>query len=234
MSKLIDLTGQQFGLVTIIGMAEKHSKHHRRWHCECACGKRYTILGKNVSRQRGIPKSCGCAEKNRGGKAKTREYSIWSKMKARCYDANMDNYRYYGALGTYVCERWRESFLAFLADMGVAPSSEHTLDRINTKGSYTCGKCDECVSRSCVFNCRWATKYIQHRNQRSNRYYTHDGKTLILKDWARLRNIRYLTLWQRLAAGWDFPTAIETPTRLTKKYRSNLSTDSDTRHTETG
>jgi hypothetical protein len=45
------------------------------------------------------------------------------------------------------------------------------------------------------------------------RYYTHDGKTLILKDWAREVGIRYLTLWQRLATGWSFADAISTPLR---------------------
>jgi hypothetical protein len=142
------------------------------------------------------------------GLSTTREYSVWSKMRLRCYYPLSPNYKHYGALGTYVCHRWRDSFLSFLADMGVAPTTKHTLDRIDTHGSYTCGKCQECQAKKQPVNCRWVTKDVQHRNQKSNRYYTHDGKTLILKDWARLAGIPYLTLWNRLNTGVPFAEAI--------------------------
>ncbi|MBC7771067.1 MAG: hypothetical protein H7210_01100 [Pyrinomonadaceae bacterium] len=82
------------------------------------------------------------------------------------------------------------------------------MDRINTHGHYTCGKCEECKANDAPANCRWATKAEQVRNQASNRYYTHDGKTLILKDWARLSGINYLTLWNRLNVGMAFADAI--------------------------
>src|SRR6185436_20334627 len=97
------------------------------------------------------------------GLSSTREYSIWARMLDRCYREAHDNYKYYGALGTYVCQRWRESVAAFIEDMGVSPA-KHTLDRINTNGHYTCGKCDECKSKDQPANCRWATKAEQSRN----------------------------------------------------------------------
>jgi hypothetical protein len=145
---------------------------------------------------------------NQQGLSTSREYSIWSKMRLRCYYKLNPNYRHYGELGVYVCARWRDNFLAFLEDMSKPPTAKHTLDRIDTNGSYTCGKCEECVQTKQPANCRWATKGEQSRNQKSNRFYSHEGQTLILKDWARLKGIPYLTLWNRLKRGVPFAEAV--------------------------
>src|SRR5208337_4757307 len=52
----------------------------------------------------------------------------WRGMLQRCLDPKHNSYRYYGARGITVCERWR-SFENFIADVGVRPSSDHTLER---------------------------------------------------------------------------------------------------------
>ena len=216
--RLIDLTGKRFGKLTVLEMADRVGQH-QRWLCRCDCGKTLPVIGKNL--RCGASRSCGCAHLKQGGLSTTREYAIWSKMLLRCYREENDNYRFYGAKGVYVCRRWRESFTAFFEDMGQVPSRKHSLDRKNSEGSYTCGKCEECRERGQPANCRWVTKAVQARNQRSNRYYTHDGKTLILKDWARLTGIKYLTLWNRLKSGMPFEVAI-TPGHFNNKELRRL------------
>lgn len=200
-----DLTGQRFGkwLVTERDYSRKRLVW---WKCRCDCGKESIVNSSNL--QQGKSRSCGCDRLTQNNLSTTREYAIWSKMLLRCYGEKNDNYRYYGGRGVYVCRRWRESFLDFREDMGLAPSAEHTLDRIESTGHYTCGHCEECEANGQPANCRWATKDIQVRNQRSNRYYEHDGKRMILKDWARESGIKYLTLWNRLKQGVPFDVAI--------------------------
>lgn len=81
------------------------------------------------------------------------EYSVWAGMKQRCFNPKAPSYRYYGGRGITVCQRWRESFAAFVADMGPRPSPEHSIDRINNDGNYEPG------------NCRWTTWDVQANNR---------------------------------------------------------------------
>lgn len=57
MSRLIDLTGQRFGMLMVMYRAEKHGKHIY-WHCKCDCGVEKDICGDNL--RHGKTKSCGC------------------------------------------------------------------------------------------------------------------------------------------------------------------------------
>ena len=88
-----------------------------------------------------------------GRRVSTPEYRSWQMMKNRCHNPKARDYAYYGGRGISVCKRWRESYEAFLADMGRRPSALHTLDRIKGSKNYTPG------------NCRWATRQEQARNR---------------------------------------------------------------------
>jgi hypothetical protein len=121
-------------------------------------------------------------------------------MKCRCYNPKDINYLRYGGRGITVCDRWRDSFTNFLADMGECPK-RLTLDRIDNDGNYEAG------------NCRWATPKQQQRNKRYNLVLTHNGRTQCLKAWAEETGLNYNTLHGRLRNGWSVSEALTTPAR---------------------
>ena len=89
------------------------------------------------------------------GGEKTRAYRAWCDMKQRCSNRNKREYKYYGAIGVKVCDRWKDSFINFLGDMGEPSSPDLTLDRYpDNCGNYEPG------------NCRWATWQEQRDNLR--------------------------------------------------------------------
>lgn len=61
MSKLVDITGERFGCLTVIRRDGVTKSGAAAWLCKCDCGQ-YTIAAGNHLRQ-GLVKSCGCARK---------------------------------------------------------------------------------------------------------------------------------------------------------------------------
>ena len=69
MSKLIDLTGQKFGRLTVLHKdSEKITSSGSYWVCQCECGKIKSV--KSSSLRRGEIQSCGCLRNERSKIAK--------------------------------------------------------------------------------------------------------------------------------------------------------------------
>jgi hypothetical protein len=155
--RVIDMAGQSVGNLTVIERVRESEGGKAKWRCLCGCGKETVVTGDRL--RRGRTKSCGCWKgRHRDaifpGRKYRPEYSVWLSMKKRCSNARAHDYSRYGGRGIVVCERWRDSFDAFYADMGQRPSPKHSIDRINNDGNYEPG------------NCRWATAYEQAANSR--------------------------------------------------------------------
>lgn len=131
------------------------------------------------------------------GLRKNAAYAVWCNMKTRCYNPNSTFYADYGGRGITVCQRWRESFTAFYADMGERPDGM-TIERGDNDGAYEPG------------NCYWATRKAQSRNRRGRRYVSANGKTLSLAEWSDLNGVSIGTMWERLRLGWDAEKVVNT------------------------
>jgi hypothetical protein len=86
--------------------------------------------------------------------------AMWKKalqtrtnMLQRCGNPKHPRYATYGGKGITVCEAWKASAHAFIADLGLPPTFAHSLDRIKGEQGYT------------VTNCRWATPEEQSENR---------------------------------------------------------------------
>ena len=207
--------GLIFGTLTVLGVGTpfqlKNGHRHSTSTCRCECGRVADFQNNNL--KTGNTKNCGCLKASRignasrthgatcGGKVSS-EYSTWAMMIQRTCTATCKDYPLYGGRGISVCERWHNSFEAFLEDMGPKPSTRHSIDRINNNGNYEPG------------NCRWVTSVEQANNTRRNRRFMFYGKTMSLAQWCRISAVSPTLARTRLNRGWSDRCAIwEQPKR---------------------
>ena len=161
--RVLDMVGKRFDRLVVESAAGVDRHGHAMWNCICDCGKRTkNIVG--ISLSSGNTQSCGCIRRESWHARKRnpdhpKEYNAWKAMHQRCNNPNNPSYRDYGARGIRVSKRWSgpKGFAHFLADVGLAPSPSHSLDRINPNKNYTAS------------NVRWASVIVQARNRRGVR-----------------------------------------------------------------
>lgn len=179
------------------------------WECLCDCGRTTIVSVANLPN--GHTKSCGCLSSettaNRNtthGLSGSREFTIWTSMKQRCYDPKSVNYERYGMKGIRVCDRWLNSFQNFITDMGRCPEG-CSIDRYPDKnGNYE------------PSNCRWATEFQQRTNRNDNRMVTCDGRTMTAVEWDIEKGFPKGTVVGRLFMGWSAERAVTQPLRRYK------------------
>lgn len=163
----MDLTGQQFGRLTVLQRAEKDKWGGQLWHCRCGCGQTSQVRASNL--RAGTTTSCGCVAKEvkrqrasqhgpghpsfLHGMSHTPEHKAYCSASERCLDVKNKDYPNYGGRG--IDFRF-DSFAQFFAELGVKPEPKrrYSLDRKNTNGHYEPG------------NVRWATYEQQNANRR--------------------------------------------------------------------
>lgn len=183
-----DIKGKRFGRWLVLNKSDSRNGQSS-WLCICDCGNKSVVYLRAL--KTGESKSCGCLKKEvasrfhrRHGAVDTKEYRSWQHAKARCYNKNNEAYPNYGGRGIKMCDKWVEAFENFIADMGLAPSEKHSLDRFpDINGHYEPN------------NCRWATKKEQQNNRRNNHYITYNDETRTMTEWAEFlgENVKYFS-----------------------------------------
>lgn len=131
------------------------------------------------------------------GMTRSIEFRIWAGIKTRCFNRNDPGYVRYGGRGITICDRWKNSFEAFYADVGPKPEWADSIDRIDNNGNYEPG------------NVAWATTKEQANNRRTNRIITYRGVTQTMAQWAEALGLRQGTLRERFRRGWSLEMALE-------------------------
>lgn len=191
-----DRIGEKYGRLEIISFDRREVYTHPKrnyfiyyWNCKCDCGNEKSIRYGALTSGNDI--SCGCVKKARftiHGMVYSSEYKSWRNMTARCFNIKHKFYKNYGGRGITVCEKWLK-FEGFFEDMGIKPSKEYSIDRIDVNGNY------------CKENCRWATRKTQDNNKSDNVAVINtitgeEYSTINLA--AEAINMKYNTLWSKL------------------------------------
>jgi hypothetical protein len=202
--KKLDLTGQTFGMLKVLGY-EKKQGHQSAWRCICECGKESI---KSIGNLRsGRSKSCGClrsittkCNKTRHAMSGTPTYKSWAAMLSRCLNPKSTKYQDYGGRGILVHDAWR-SFDAFLSDVGERPTGT-TLGRIKNDGHYT------------PENCEWQTALEQARNKRNTALFMYEGINATIPEHCARLGLSSSTVRSRVYTyKWPIDAALSKPPR---------------------
>ena len=198
----VNITNQKFGKLYAVKLVSKDKNNRERWLFKCDCGQEKIIDKSSV--KTGKTKSCGCwqLENNKvigitHNKSRTREFKIWLGIKKRCLNKKHSTYKNYGERGIKICDRWKDSFENFLADMGSAPSELYSIDRIDNNGNYE------------PLKCKWVTRKEQNNNTRRNRIVSYKGNNYTLSNLCDKLGLKYQLIYDRVTKlKWKIEEAI--------------------------
>lgn len=190
-----DLSGRRFGFLTAIKLTLVRYRGYAVWLCRCDCGEEIRVPSGRLRNGKRV--RCDKCRSTPGvSRTHLLTYRSWRGMIERCYRPDVAHQRNYAGRGIVVCERWRGSFAAFLADMGERPSRRHSIERIDNDGNYELG------------NCKWALPSEQMRNTRRTIWVDYDGERVRLVELCERLGLGYALVRNRIRLDWPLSRAL--------------------------
>lgn len=179
MPKFNDLTGQQFGRLTVlkkVGISNGLSKHSI-WECLCLCGKITKIVSTSLTRK--LTRSCGCyfietagrnQKKLKNGQSSfnllLHSYKKGAKTRNLCWELSLEEFKLLTKGICYYCGIEPKQYIKRLDLNG--DYLHNGIDRkVNSEGYYK----SNCVS--CCGTCNWLKSNLTEQdfiNQITNIY----------------------------------------------------------------
>ena len=197
-------------LILCCPVVSKKSGNITKWQCDCDCGYKSEIHVSTLSQ--GLIKHCENCRTKRAKREKTTKrrerhglgtgatYISYCRMISRVYNEKHESHIYYKSKNISVCDRWLESYLNFLEDMGERPKGM-TLERIDNNKGYS------------PDNCKWASRIEQQRNRKNTVYIEFNGEKRKLIELIEEKNnhyesvgcpkLTYNLVYSRIKAGWE-------------------------------
>lgn len=215
MAPKLNLVGEKYGRWTVCEEIPERNKNGLvMYKCRCDCGVERVMMGSKL--KRGLSKSCGCwsveltkVRNKTHGLSKHPLYTVWGNMIDRCTNEKLSCYKNYGGRGITYFKEWEDApdkFIKWCEDNGWQRGLE--VDRRDNNGHYV------------PDNIRFLTHKEQQRNTRKNVFYTHEGQTKCLSEWAEYLGIKYMAVCSRIRRGWTIHDALfGEPKKDNRKYR---------------
>jgi len=202
-----DLTGNKYGLWTVIKRSKNSNTGKTKFLCICDCGQERDVLSDSLIN--GKSTSCGCYRNSvtipkmiscstTHGLSKHPLFTRWANIIGRCYTKTDRAYERYGGRGIQVCDEWRYDFKSFY-DWCIKNNWEHRLcvDRFpDNNGNYS------------PDNCRITTVKMNNNNKGNHRYATLNGVTKNAAQWSGITGILSSTISLRIRKGLEGYEAI--------------------------
>ena len=156
MGKVIDITGQKFGRLTVTKRVFPNDKYrHSMWLCKCECGNEKIVNERSL--KGGLTKSCGCLQKEITGnlhrlksgiatmRCSIRNYKYWAKSRELEYNLTEEQFKEITQKDCFYCG-------AKPGNISKTPNNNgayiyNGIDRVDNKKGYTIDNVVPCCKR---------------------------------------------------------------------------------------
>lgn len=178
MAKLLDLTGQEFGRLTVLRRAENSKGGKARWFCSCECGEQRVVCGAYL--RSGNTTSCGCRQREVVSERNSRgpnTYRVWEDFvyfllenrKGEVAGETRTNLGFFNMMRPY---RWHLTGSGYVATRVEQPDGtrkrlfmHHLLLPDGDKCGLEVDHIDRDPSNNDIFNLRYCTRQQNQANK---------------------------------------------------------------------